>query len=399
MEKAVGIICEFNPFHFGHAHLLEQVRKAFPDHGIVCVMSGNFVQRGSFAIQEKYSRALCAMQSGADLVLEMPFPFSCLSAESFASAGIRILSRLGICEVLAFGTEFSDLSDLSVCAEHLASPEFGLALKEYFSHHPGAGYPAAREAVYNELFGACPILSQPNASLAVNYLLAAKQQNAAFDFFPVERKGEGFHSLTTEGEFLSATALRNCVFSGETLDGKIPEITRRELEREREAGRFPVSVERLAPVLFYLLKTKSRKELSSFYGFSALCDRAVRYCGECESVEKLVEKIKNPSFTDSRIRRGLLSLLLRIPRFAEKEVPLYTVLLASTEKGRRLLGEIKEKGSIPVFTKPAHALRSDDPEIRRGASNAFLADEIYAMAFPRKQKDGFFIKKMPHIGT
>ena len=398
MEKTVGIICEFNPFHFGHAYLLEEVRKAFPDHGIVCVMSGNFVQRGSFAIQEKYSRAYCALQAGADLVLEMPFPFSSLSAESFASAGVKILSSLGICDTIAFGSEFADLEELYACAEHLASKEFEDALKAYFVLHPGAGYPAAREAVYTELSGACPILSQPNASLGVNYILAAKQQKSPVSFYPIKRRGEGFHSVNKNGEFLSATALRNCVWEGESLCGKLPDFTLGEIERETEAGRFPVSMEALSSVLFYLLKTKSRKELSSVYGFSALCDRAVRYYGECETVEELVEKIKNPSFTDSRIRRGLLALLLQIPRYAEKESPAFTTLLAASVKGRDLLSQIKEKGNIPVFTKPAHALRFHDLTVQRQASAAHLADEIYAMAFPKKQPSGFFIKKMPHLG-
>ncbi|MBQ3075155.1 MAG: nucleotidyltransferase family protein [Clostridia bacterium] len=398
MKKAVGIICEFNPFHYGHAYLLERVRRTYPDHGIVCVMSGNFVQRGSFAIQEKYSRAFCAMKGGADLVLEIPFPFSCLSAESFADAGVRILAGLGICDTLAFGTETQDLRILSECAQHLSSPDYAEALKAYFSHNPGVGYPAAREAVYTELFGACPALSQPNASLAINYLLAAERQKADLDFYPVKREGEGYHSLNKEGKFLSATALRQGVFEGDSLLDKIPEASYREIEREREAGRFPVSVESLAPVLFYLLKTKSRKELSSIYGFSALCDRAVRYCGECEGVEELVQRIKNPTFTDSRIRRGLLALLLQIPKFAEKESPLYTVLLAANASGREMLGTVKEHGSIPFFTKPAHLLRCEDLAIQRQASRALLADEIYAMAFPQKQKDGFFLKKMPHIG-
>ncbi|MBE6713324.1 MAG: nucleotidyltransferase family protein [Ruminococcaceae bacterium] len=399
MEKAVGIICEFNPFHFGHAYLLEQAHSAFPDRGIVCVMSGNFVQRGSFAIQEKYSRALCALRGGADLVLEMPFPFSSLSAESFASAGVRILKGLGVCDTLAFGTELDDAHALSVCAENLASEEFEAALKAYFSRHPGAGYPAAREAVYTSLFGHCDALSRPNASLAVNYLLASRKENASFSFYPILRKGEGFHSEKKEGTFLSATALRSCVWEGESLFGKLPEFTRLEIEKEKAEGRFPVTVESLSAVLFYLLKTKSRKELSSVYGFSALCDRAVRYCGECQSVEELVEKIKNPSFTDSRIRRGLLALLLQIPRFAEKEVPAYTTLLACNARGRDLLGAIKEQGTIPVFTKPAHAFRSEDKTVQHQASRAYLADEIYAMAFPQKQRDGFFIKKMPYVET
>ena len=105
--------------------------------------------------------------------------------------------------------------------------------------------------------------------------------------------------------------------------------------------------------------------------------------------------MKNPSFTDSRIRRGLTALLCGIPRHAEKEIPAFTQVLGAREKGRALLGEIREKGSIPVFTKPAHALRAKDPKLVRQASFCHLADEIYSMAFPLQQEEGYFLRQSP----
>ncbi len=395
--NAVGIVCEFNPLHKGHEYFLGQVKKAFPEKGIVCVMSGNFVQRGSFAIQEKFSRARSAIFAGADLVLELPFPFSSLSGESFGTSAISILKRLGICDTLAFGTEIPDPERMLTCAKNLSDPSFLCELKQYLEENRGVGYPTARERVYETMFGREEILSSSNASLAMEYILAAQALSFPVSFYPVKRLGEQIRSEKEEGEFLSATAIRKMILSGGDPMEHLPAVSFDEMIKEKEKGHFPVSMETLSPILFYLLKTKSRKEMKEIYGFSALCDRARKFAGESESVEDLVRKMKNASVTDSRIRRGLLALLLNIPRHAEKEAPLYTQVLAAGEKGREMISKSKECGSIPVFTKPAHALRSEDQGILRQASAAHLADEIYQMAFPKKETEGYFLKQTPAI--
>ncbi|MBR7165686.1 MAG: nucleotidyltransferase family protein [Clostridia bacterium] len=393
--NAVGIICEFNPFHKGHAYLLETVREAFPEKAILCLMSGNFVQRGSLAIQEKYSRARAALEGGADLVLELPFPFSSLSAEAFAGSAVSILSRLGVCDTLAFGSEVDSVEDLSLCASRLREPSFSEAMKAFQAEHKGVGYPSARQAVYEEKYGKEPILSLANASLGVEYLLALQRMNASIRPFVVLRKGEGIRSEKTDVSFASATAVRRMILQGLDPAGLLPKASLDEMEKERESGRFPVDMESLSQTIFYLLKTRSPKELSELYGFSALCHRAKRYAGSCVTLEELVQKMNNSSFTDSRIRRGLTALLCGIPRHAEKEDPAFTLVLGAREKGRALLGEMREKGSIPVFTKPAHALRWEDPKLIRQASFCHLADEIYSMAFPLHQEEGYFLRQTP----
>jgi cytidyltransferase-like protein len=395
--KHVGIICEFNPFHKGHAYLIEKVKEKFPNKGIVCVMSGNFVQRGSFAISEKYSRAKCAVLSGADLVLELPFPFSCLSAESFARSAVEILSRSGLCDTLAFGVEQGDKEQLLSIGSRLSSSEFKEELESYMKENKGVGYPAAREAVYTARYGNEPLLSLPNASLALEYLMSLSAFSSPLTPFPVKRVGQTVTEQEVKGAYPSATALRKIIGEGGDISPYVPEQTLAEMEKEREEGRFPVSPEKLWHTFLYLLKTTPRRELVSYYGFSALCDRAVRFAGESDSLESLVEKMKNRSFTDSRIRRGLVALLCKIPRHAEKESPLYTQVLAANKKGREILSQIRDKSEISVFTKPSHALRSSDRSVRRQASAAFLADEIYAMAMPKKQEDGFFLKQSPTI--
>ncbi len=395
--KQVGIVCEFNPFHKGHEYLIQRVKEAYPQKGIVCMMSSNFVQRGSFAIVDKYSRAKCAVLSGADLVLEIPFPFSCLSAEGYARSAISLLSRIGVCDTLAFGTEAGSGEDLMRCANRLSSESFQAALSTFLENNKGAGYPAAREAVYETLFGKEPLLSQPNASLAVEYLMAMKEFGVLFDLFPLLRRGDGYKAETQSGIFASATTIRSRILSGEGADFLLPRVSADVLAMEQAAGRFPVNMEKLAPALFYLLKTIPQKELSSYYGFSSLCARAVRLADECERIEDLVKEMKNRSFTDSRIRRGLLSVLCRIPRHAEKELPAFTQVLSANEKGREILAQMKETSSVPVFTKPAHALKLDSKTVCRQVSAQILADEIYVMAMPKKQEKGYFLKQKPTI--
>lgn len=393
--KHVGIISEFNPFHNGHAYLIEKVKSQFPEKGIVCVMSGNFVQRGSFAIQEKYSRARSAVLSGVDLVLEIPFPFSCLSAESFARSGVSILSNLGIVDCLAFGSEIPELDRLSEVADRLFDPIFQERLQSYLDTNKGVGYPAARERIYKQLYQNADIFSFSNASLALEYLLAIRFLKSDLFPFAVKRQGEEINSLDLSSKTPSATAIRKAVFSGKEIDRFVPLATLSQMKLDEVNGRFPVSMEHLSQVVFYLLKTKTRGELSRLYGFSALCDRAKRFAPECESLEQLVEKMKNASVTDSRIRRGLLALLCNIPRYAESQTPAYTLVLAANEKGRHMLSQIRKESNLSVFTKPSHALRSDREEILHQASQAHLADEIYSMAFPKKQDSAYFFKQTP----
>ena len=395
--KHIGIVSEFNPFHYGHEYLIRTVKEMYPHQGIISVMSGNFVQRGSFAIQEKYSRAEAALKAGADLVLELPFPFSSLSAEAFGKSAVSILSRTGACSHLAFGTECGEKDGFLNCAKNLLSPEFQTALETIKEKDKSQGFPAAREEAYTALFGKEEILSHTNSSLALEYVMAMEKMGNGMELIPVLRKGEGYHSEKTGETFSSATAIRGAVWKGESLSEMLPSYSLEGILNEKNKGRFPVSEEKLAPVLFYLIRTLSRKELCEYYGFSPLCDRAKKVVGECETIEDLVGKLKSRNITDSRIRRALFSVLCRIPRFAEKDLPAYTLLLGATEKGREILSEMKETSQIPVFTKPAHALKSSDRKVSVQASRAFLAEEIFSMAMPRKAEDGFFLKKTPKI--
>ena len=383
--KAVGVVAEFNPFHRGHAYLLESIRKAFPDRAIVCVMSGNFVQRGAFAVQQKYSRARSALLCGADLVLEIPYPFSSLSSEGFAACAMHLLTAIPSVDTLAFGSEICDTFALRTCAENLSSPAYLDAFRA--RRQTKKGYPALQYEVYRELFGECEPLLSPNSSLAVQYLAYLHRENKPLGIYPVSR--------FSDADTLSASAIRASCLNGRSVDYALPAESAEELKHETCAGRFPVTMETLAPVLFYLLKTRSAESLGSYYGLAPLVHRAKKALFQSDTVEDLVKKTVSATYTASRVRRAFLSLLCGARRGAEQDLPAYTLLLGSTEKGRGVLGDVRGKTAVPVFSKPAHALRCADECVKRQAQRSFAADEIYETAFPSRQEQGFFFKQSP----
>ena len=173
--RVAGIIAEYNPLHRGHVHLMEEARRRLgPETALVCVMSGNFVQRGDFALVEKRVRAASAVQSGADLVLELPVPWALSSAEGFAAGAMEILKATGAVTHLVFGSEGGDAAPLVRCAEALCSPAFPQRLREELKR--GDSFPAARQRALEALLPEedAAALSRPNDTLGVEYCKALR---------------------------------------------------------------------------------------------------------------------------------------------------------------------------------------------------------------------------------
>ena len=111
--NVAGIIAEYNPFHRGHAWQIDETRRALgADTAVVCAMSGHWVQRGECAVTDKWTRAAMALRGGADLILELPTPWACASAETFARGGVGVLAAAGVVDTLSFGSESGDLEGL-----------------------------------------------------------------------------------------------------------------------------------------------------------------------------------------------------------------------------------------------------------------------------------------------
>ena len=213
--KIVGIVAEYNPFHKGHAYQLQKVREIYgEDTAIVCVMSGDFVQRGEPAVFSKYARAEAAVHCGADLVIELPLHISIGSAERFADGAIRILGNLGVVEHLVFGSERDDIALLMRTAECLSHPDYDNLVKMQLEN--GCSYPTARSNALRELLQGDDPTCMPNDNLGVEYIRAVRRHG--FDLKPqtILRKG-AMHDKSYEGSMKSGSELRHLLLSGENI--------------------------------------------------------------------------------------------------------------------------------------------------------------------------------------
>ena len=183
--KTVGIICEYNPLHLGHQKQIDLIRKQDPDCAVVCLMSGNYVQRGAPAIFDRSLRAKAAVLAGADLVLELPVTVSLSSAEGFAAGGVSLLAPF--CDSLCFGAETADASALMDTANALLTDDFSPILRKRLEE--GLSFPAARAAALSDLGLDRTLLSQPNNILAVEYCKAMISQGCAMRPLPIHRGG------------------------------------------------------------------------------------------------------------------------------------------------------------------------------------------------------------------
>ena len=195
-----GIIAEYNPFHRGHAWQIQEVRRRLgADTAVVACMSGNFVQRGDFAILAKHPRAEAALAGGVDLVLELPTPWSAATAERFAWGAVFILSALGCVDTLAFGSECGELPPLERCAAALREPRLDKELRRRMGE--GLSYAAARQQGVEALYGpeAAVPLARPNDTLAVQYLVELAKVGGSIRPFTIPRQGAGHDSASPCG--------------------------------------------------------------------------------------------------------------------------------------------------------------------------------------------------------
>lgn len=348
-----GIVCEYNPFHNGHRYHIEKTRAAGADH-IVCVMSGNFVQRGECALIDKWQRAEQAICGGADLVIDLPVPWAMGSAESFARGSISLLCAVGI-DVLSFGSEFEDKDLLYRCADASGNSEVAEKLRKYILS--GDSYPLALSKSAGEVYGdgVREILSSPNSTLAVEYLKQLRHFSPECDAFPVKRKGAGHDSGTAEGNFASASRIRELLFS-EDVSAFVPDRVSRMLTQNLESGHIH-KTENAERAILSALREMGKDEYALYVtDESGLSDRIYEGVRCSGSLAELYEKAKSKNYTHARIRREVMNLYLKIPKEYGKKTPPYIRVLAANDKGLSLLKNAK----LPLITKHSDAVFADD---------------------------------------
>lgn len=344
-----GIVCEYNPFHRGHAAMLEKVRQSGGDT-VVCAMSGNFVQRGEPAIFSKFARAEMALRGGADLVLELPTPWAMATAEPFARGGVEMLSMAG-CDTLAFGSERGDADAVERIAQTLLQSEFSAKVKQHLAS--GITYALARQRAAEEYLGAdAAILSQPNDILAVEYAKAVHQLGADIKLKAIRRIAVA-HDGDAAGKYASASYIRELLRSGESAAAfaYIPEYSAEIIRNEIINGRM-VDAKRLESAILSRLRQLPEENFAGYdAGGEGLHHRLYDAVHTAATVEELLEIAKTKRYSMARLRRMVMAAWLDTPA-APQHVP-YLRVLAANEKGRALLGKLRREGK-PVLTKPAN---------------------------------------------
>ena len=357
--KVCGVICEYNPFHRGHAHHLVLARERSGADFIVCAMSGPVVQRGVFARHDKRLRARMALLSGADLVLELPVRFACAPAPEFARGGVSLLAGLGVVTHLSFGCEPSALPVLARASQLLAheTPAFTAALRAGLDQ--GLPYPRAR-ALAAEQTGGIPglsaLLAQPNAALALEYLAALP---GAIVPVPIPREGAGYHDEAL-APLSSATAVRAALSQGRLSDA-LAAVPCPELIEEAERSGAVHDEEALTQALLYRLRTMDADALAAIAGMDeGVHNRFLAAARTAATRDELILAVKSKRYTYARLSRIATNALLGVTAdFARTYArPTCARVLGFRKGAQPLLSEIKRRTALPLVTRIAGI---DDP--------------------------------------
>ena len=388
--KTVAVTAEFNPFHNGHRYLSEKIRARYGDDAaVVAVMSGCFVQRGDVAVADPYFRAKNALYCGYDLILELPFPFSVSGAETFSRASVGLIASLGCVDAIAFGSECGDLSALQAAADLLSDPKTAARLRLVRETEDGKrrGMPDLIREIVRE---ASPSVFMdgvgPNDLLAVGYLKALNACRETIEPFAVKRIGGRYESNTPDDEkTVGATALRTLLYDQkyEEFERYIPAECRslwKTALRDRSA---PASFSpRLSDAVLAHLIAADPASFPNRIGLDGglvarICDAAQN----AVSLDDLIARTSCRSFSDSQIRRTILSLWPGFTSPGASDGPLYTRVFGFTDRGQELLRTVKRNSSLPILTKTADwvALPGD---ARNQAEFSLSADRLFGLCLP-----------------
>ncbi len=348
--KDFGIICECNPFHNGHARLFSKAREMGAKR-IVCVMSGNAVQRGELAVADRYLRAEILVRCGADLVLELPYPWSAGSAEYFSSAGVWIL--WDYVDHIVFGSECGELSLLAGAAETAGSEDFRASYAARLADGEGAA-----RAYFEELAtrGFSPLSS--NDLLGIEYIRAAERLRLPMTFDTVRREGAAYRdTVLNDGELPSATALRAAMARGEysSLRTFMPLEEAPLLQAAAERGELtePDLIDAAVLLYFRLCAPSALDGIAETGG--GLAARLCSLAHSAHDAEEWFDALRTKRYTDAKLRRAILFSLTSVREELLSSLPSYTTLLAANARGRALLAEKRKGKRIALVTKPADA--------------------------------------------
>ncbi|MBQ9860288.1 MAG: nucleotidyltransferase family protein [Clostridia bacterium] len=386
--RVAGIIAEYDPFHKGHAAHIQATRQEGKATHVVAVISGSFTQRGMPAAFTKFQRTAMALAGGADLVLELPLPWSMASAQRFAEGGVALLKGLGCVDTLSFGSECGQTAPLQRLAALSETQTFKDALQSALD--TGIPYAAAQQAAAASILGEeeAALLNSPNNTLGLEYIRAAASQKADFDYFTLTRQGALHNEDAPKSGFASGSWLRSVLQSGEwsAVQPYVPTAVFSLLQEEIASGNAPVDSHFLEKMLPARLRTMTVAQLAELpYLSEGLEQRLHKAIHTATDYSQLIDAIKTKRYPLSRIRRVLWAAFLGMKKQDVVEQPPYIRLLGMNKRGRDIL-------AAAAPTLPLVARRVDIDRLDARAQRVFelesLATDLTALALPHPQPCG-----------
>ena len=339
-KNVIGLIVEYNPFHNGHLHHIQEIDRLFEDNIKIAVMSGDYVQRGEPSLINKFEKTKIALSQGIDIVIELPAFYSTQSAEIFAKGSVNLLNKLS-CSHIVFGSESNDLDKLKRITTISLTKEFELSLREFLAE--GFSYPTAfSKALFDEKLGS-------NDILAMEYLKAIKVINTKIEACSIKREKTGYYD-DEKDNFASATYIRKVLLdSNEKKENKlnkiknlVPEFSYKILEEN--FGVFSCLSDFYDLIKYNIIKNYS--ELKNIQDLEVgLENRLYKYSLENLSFEDFFDEVLTKRITISRLQRILLHSLFGITKtIIEKiknEVP-FVKILGFSERGQEYLNYLKK---------------------------------------------------------
>lgn len=396
--KVNGIVAEYNPFHNGHLFQLQNAKNRSDADYTIIVMSGNFMQRGTPALLNKFYRTEMALKSGADLVIELPALYSVSSAEFFAMGGVSILDKLGVVSHLCFGSESGDINALSHLANILVeeSDEFTTTLKQGLRQ--GLSYPSARTAaltkLYPDLRDCRDVLALSNNILGIEYLKALKRRNSSITPLTTRRSSSNYGDRLMGTHQSSALALRHAIYDEcdiLSLASQMPDSSFEILEKALTS----IGAMRLndfSRILHYKLLMEADKGYTEYLDVSAdLSDRIINHLDKFTSFKDFCDLLKTKDMTYTRISRSLMHILLDIrtedmDAACQADYAGYARVLGFRKDAEPLLSAIKKNASIPLVTKLADADKVLEETALQALKKELRINSVYESTAALKSK-------------
>ncbi len=395
MSNVLGIIAEYNPFHNGHLyHIRSSIEQSKAEY-VVCVVSGNFVQRGNTSIIDKWTKAKMAIANGADLVIELPTVYSTSSAENFAEGAIKLLDSLGIVDTVSFGMEASDIAILNNIANVLYQEprEYITMLNHELSK--GLSFPKAREnalMVYlNDIKKYANVLSGSNNILAIEYLKALKKLKSNLKPLGIKREKVFYNDNMIVDDFASATAIRKFIVNRQfdEIRKVIPKSSYILLGQELKKGHYVLDLSKFQKEIIYILRKMKVEQIRELPDVSEGLENAIKNAADsCNNIIDLVNMVKSKRYTQTRIQRILIYALLGINKKmmdnSKKIIP-YTRILAYSPKGKKLISEITNQNKkVNLVTSVKKFLEtSKNKNLREMLELDIYSTNIYTLGYEK----------------